>query len=68
MDIQVPKVDGRTRTGGLVQHVIDRDTGQQIGTLEYGSGMELRNESPGPLRRKKPRRQGERVAVGLSGR
>jgi hypothetical protein len=42
MDIQVPKVDARTRTGS-VHAVIDRDTGQPIGTLECGYGTRLPN-------------------------
>ena len=41
MDIQVPKVDGRTRKGFV--DVIDRDTGQRIGTLEFGYGTRLPN-------------------------
>jgi hypothetical protein len=38
MDIQIPRIDGRTRIGSLVHHIIDRDTGKKIGTLECRQG------------------------------
>jgi len=42
MDIQVPRVDGRARKS-LVHDVIDRDSGQRVGTLECGYGTRLPN-------------------------
>ena len=42
MDIQVPRVDGRARKGS-VHDVIDRDTGQRVGSLECGYGTRLPN-------------------------
>lgn len=49
MDIQVPKVDGRTRKG-FVHDVIDGATGRRIGTLECGYGTRLPNmRQPGRI-------------------
>jgi hypothetical protein len=38
MDIQVPKIDGRTRKGGYTHPIIDGDTGKVIGTLRCHEG------------------------------
>jgi hypothetical protein len=39
MDIQVPRIDGRTRIGDMPHPIIDRDSGKRIGTLECRQGM-----------------------------
>jgi hypothetical protein len=38
MNIQVPRLDGRTRLGGIPHPIIDGDTGKRIGTLECHQG------------------------------
>jgi hypothetical protein len=43
MDIQVPRIDGRTRIGQLFHSIVDRDTGKEVGTLECRQGMTLSN-------------------------
>ena len=43
MDIQVPRIDGRTRIGDIPHPIIDRDSGKKIGLLECRQGMTTNN-------------------------
>ncbi|VIO71259.1 hypothetical protein [Bradyrhizobium ivorense] len=44
MDIQVPRIDGRTRMGDIPHSIIDGDTGNEIGTIVCGQGTWLTNK------------------------
>jgi hypothetical protein len=43
MDIQVPRIDGRTRIGDIPHPIIDGDSGKKVGFLECRQGMTTHN-------------------------